>query len=317
MLGHPPTCPTATRSTPRRPAAGRTGTPLSEVEAGQRATIYRITEEAEEDAGPALVPRGAGPHAGRPRHDPRPLGVARLADARGAPRPGDAGSAAGVARPRPPRRGRPGALPPRPGLRPAGLGRLESPDDDRPRPDRAQPDRPAPHRDRPDGPVQLPPRPPHRRHVHPPPRGHRRRPLLDRLREGHPRRAALAGPALGRGPGGRRRGRPRAVRAVPPDGAPAALRGRREGAPRPGRGLSLLLHAGGARRRAQAPGGGEAAAALQRPLRAPDRRGARRASRPRAAPARSGSASARASSPSTTSSAATSRSTSRTSAATS
>ena len=36
---------------PRRPAAGRQGTPLSEVEAGQRATIYRITEEAEEDAG--------------------------------------------------------------------------------------------------------------------------------------------------------------------------------------------------------------------------------------------------------------------------
>ena len=60
------------------------GTPLSEIEAGQRATIYRITEEAEEDAGPALVPRGAGPHAGRPRHGPRPLGVARLADARGA-----------------------------------------------------------------------------------------------------------------------------------------------------------------------------------------------------------------------------------------
>jgi DtxR family Mn-dependent transcriptional regulator len=51
MLGHPETCPhgnpidaaTATR----RPA----GVALSDMEAGTRATIYRITEEAEEDAG--------------------------------------------------------------------------------------------------------------------------------------------------------------------------------------------------------------------------------------------------------------------------
>jgi DtxR family Mn-dependent transcriptional regulator len=51
MLGHPETCPHGNpidaETARRRPA----GTPLSEVEAGVAATIYRITEEAEEDAG--------------------------------------------------------------------------------------------------------------------------------------------------------------------------------------------------------------------------------------------------------------------------
>lgn len=51
MLGHPETCPHGNpidlETARRRPS----GTPLSQVEAGQRATIYRITEEAEEDAG--------------------------------------------------------------------------------------------------------------------------------------------------------------------------------------------------------------------------------------------------------------------------
>ena len=51
MLGHPETCPHGNpidaETARRRPA----GTRLSEIEAGQRATIYRITEEAEEDAG--------------------------------------------------------------------------------------------------------------------------------------------------------------------------------------------------------------------------------------------------------------------------
>jgi hypothetical protein len=51
MLGHPETCPHGNpidaATARRRPA----GTPLSEVEAGERATIYRITEEAEEDKG--------------------------------------------------------------------------------------------------------------------------------------------------------------------------------------------------------------------------------------------------------------------------
>ncbi len=51
MLGHPETCPHGNpidaETARRRPAGVR----LSEIEAGQRATIYRITEEAEEDAG--------------------------------------------------------------------------------------------------------------------------------------------------------------------------------------------------------------------------------------------------------------------------
>ena len=51
MLGHPETCPHGNPidadTARRRPA----GVPLSKMEAGQAATIYRITEEAEEDAG--------------------------------------------------------------------------------------------------------------------------------------------------------------------------------------------------------------------------------------------------------------------------
>jgi DtxR family transcriptional regulator, Mn-dependent transcriptional regulator len=51
MLGHPETCPHGNpidaATARRRPA----GVPLSEVEAGEHATIYRITEEAEEDKG--------------------------------------------------------------------------------------------------------------------------------------------------------------------------------------------------------------------------------------------------------------------------
>jgi DtxR family Mn-dependent transcriptional regulator len=50
LLGHPETCPHGNpldlETAERRPA----GTRLSEVNAGERATIYRITEEAEEDA---------------------------------------------------------------------------------------------------------------------------------------------------------------------------------------------------------------------------------------------------------------------------
>lgn len=51
LLGHPETCPHGNpidaATARRRPA----GIPLSAVEAGQRATIYRITEDAEEDPG--------------------------------------------------------------------------------------------------------------------------------------------------------------------------------------------------------------------------------------------------------------------------
>jgi DtxR family transcriptional regulator, Mn-dependent transcriptional regulator len=51
LLGHPETCPHGNpidaETARRRPA----GVPLSTIEAGRRATIYRITEEAEEDKG--------------------------------------------------------------------------------------------------------------------------------------------------------------------------------------------------------------------------------------------------------------------------
>lgn len=50
LLGHPETCPHGNpidlETARRRPA----GVPLSEVAAGERATIYRVTEEAEEDS---------------------------------------------------------------------------------------------------------------------------------------------------------------------------------------------------------------------------------------------------------------------------
>ena len=51
LLGHPEICPHGNpidaATAKRRPS----GTRLSEMEAGTRATVYRITEEAEEDAG--------------------------------------------------------------------------------------------------------------------------------------------------------------------------------------------------------------------------------------------------------------------------
>ena len=51
LLGHPVTCPHGNpidlETARRRPS----GTPLSELESGTRATVLRITEEAEEDAG--------------------------------------------------------------------------------------------------------------------------------------------------------------------------------------------------------------------------------------------------------------------------
>lgn len=65
LLGHPETCPHGNpidaETARRRP----TGTPLAELDAGARATIYRITEEAEEDAGllSYLEARGLRPGA--------------------------------------------------------------------------------------------------------------------------------------------------------------------------------------------------------------------------------------------------------------
>ena len=114
MLGHPETCPHGNpidaETARRRPA----GTPLSEMEAGVAATIYRITEEAEEDAG-LLSYLEARAHPGRARHDPGPERVARFAHARRPARSRDPRPPPGGARPRPPRRGGPGALPYRPG----------------------------------------------------------------------------------------------------------------------------------------------------------------------------------------------------------
>lgn len=65
LLGHPETCPHGNpidlETTRRRPAGG----PLSSLASGDRATIYRITEEAEEDAGllSYLEARGLRPGA--------------------------------------------------------------------------------------------------------------------------------------------------------------------------------------------------------------------------------------------------------------
>jgi len=51
MLGHPRTCPHGNPIDAEIARSRPPGVPLSEIEAGERATIYRITEEAEEDAG--------------------------------------------------------------------------------------------------------------------------------------------------------------------------------------------------------------------------------------------------------------------------
>ncbi|MBA2374012.1 MAG: metal-dependent transcriptional regulator [Chloroflexi bacterium] len=51
MLGHPKTCPHGNPIDAEIARSRPPGVPLSEIEAGERATIYRITEEAEEDAG--------------------------------------------------------------------------------------------------------------------------------------------------------------------------------------------------------------------------------------------------------------------------
>jgi DtxR family transcriptional regulator, Mn-dependent transcriptional regulator len=51
MLGHPPTCPHGNPIGAETARQRPKGIPLSDIEGGQRATVYRITEEAEEDAG--------------------------------------------------------------------------------------------------------------------------------------------------------------------------------------------------------------------------------------------------------------------------
>ncbi|HSK51916.1 MAG TPA: metal-dependent transcriptional regulator [Clostridia bacterium] len=51
MLGHPEICPHGNPIDAATAARRPKGIPLSELEAGEHATVYRITEEAEEDAG--------------------------------------------------------------------------------------------------------------------------------------------------------------------------------------------------------------------------------------------------------------------------
>jgi DtxR family Mn-dependent transcriptional regulator len=51
MLGHPPTCPHGNPIDAETARLRPPGIPLSTIDGGERATIYRITEEAEEDAG--------------------------------------------------------------------------------------------------------------------------------------------------------------------------------------------------------------------------------------------------------------------------
>jgi DtxR family transcriptional regulator, iron-dependent repressor len=65
MLGHPETCPHGNPIDAATAARRPTGIHLADVEAGSRATIYRITEEAEEDAGllSYLEARGLTPGA--------------------------------------------------------------------------------------------------------------------------------------------------------------------------------------------------------------------------------------------------------------
>ena len=111
MLGHPETCPHGNpidaETARRRPA----GTKLSEIGAGERATVFRITEEAEEDAGLLSYLEARALMPGRPHHGAGPLRIAGLADARRAARAGDARPPPGVPGPRAARRSRSGPLP--------------------------------------------------------------------------------------------------------------------------------------------------------------------------------------------------------------
>ena len=272
--------PTATRSMPPRPAGGRPGSRSTTVEAGQPGDDLPDHRGGRGGRRAPVVSRGASPHAGCRDQRPGPLGVARLADPRGPARPGDPRPASGGPDPGPAGRGRSGALPPACRRRPAPVS-LEPPigrtGPRGPRPDRPQPDRAAPHRHGPDGPVQLPLRPADRRHLRPAPRGHRRR-ALDRRRSSRTSSTACTG-------SGWTGTRVRAVAANPSAGpfGPyrqmqrlARYRAMQRSPPGRGQGLLLLLH----RRPSSTPsarlGGRPPAAALQRPLRPPDRRPAGR-----------------------------------------
>ena len=275
MLGHPETCPHGNpidaETAKRRP----TGTPLSKMSAGDRATDLPDHGGGRGGRRPALVPRGPRPDAGRPRHDPRPLRIARLADARRPARPRDAG---------PPTRRRSSASCP---ARPIPACST-----------RSQPRRHAERVMAPTAPVRvrIAPSPTGPLHI-----GTARTALFNylfarhvggtfvlRLEDTDQARGTLAfetdileglhwlGLALGRGPRGRRRGARgpygpyRQMQRLPLYAA-AAERLLAEDLR-----LPVLLHARGAGGRPRRPGGRAAAAELRRPLRDADAGGAGR-----------------------------------------
>ena len=328
LLGHPQTCPHGNpldaESAARRPA----GIPLADVEAGERATIYRITEAAEEDAAllSYLEARGLRPGA----HVPI-LARSESLDSLtldGPARPRHARPSTGRARARPARRGRSGAVP-------SGAGSLT----------RASRNRQS--SETPVIPARLPRMAAPRVRIAPSPTGplhigtartalfnylYARRTggtFMLRLEDTDVARSTLAfeadiieglhwlGITWDEGPdsaGGEDRGpfAPyRQMQRIERHTEAAAS------AAREGPGVPVLLHAGGARRRSQGAGSRptrrrttSVAARISRPRSAPR-------ARPRAAAAPPGSASRRGWSAGTTSSGARSRSTRRTSAATS
>ena len=266
---------TATRSTSRPPAAARPARRCPQLESGTKATVLRITEEAEEDAGLLSYLEARALTPGRARHGPRPLGDARLADARGPARARDARPAA-----RPPSSASSRATPTRRCSTsvPSRAAPTRSHGRRHPRPDRAQPHRSAPHRDRAHRAVQLPVRPPHRRHVRAPARGHGRRPE-------HRRRSSRTSSTACTGwgsPGTRGPASPGCEEAGPyapyrqmarlPDYAAAAATLLAADAAYPCYCTPEELEADRLE-----PGGEQAAAALRRPVRRADARRARRA----------------------------------------
>ena len=114
LLGHPEICPHGNpidaATAKRRPAGIR----LSEMEAGPARDRLPDHRGGRGGRRPAVLPRGARAQARRADHDPGPLRIARLADARRAARPGDARPPPGGTRSAScPGDGRPGTVPPR------------------------------------------------------------------------------------------------------------------------------------------------------------------------------------------------------------
>ena len=262
MLGHPEICPHGNpidaATAKRRP----TGVRLSEMEAGTHATVYRITEEAEEDAGllSYLEARALKPGA--------PVTIlARSESLDSLTLDGPRGRATLGLR----RRRSSGCIP----ARRTG----------------AVPHGPRPMTTR----VRIAPSPTGPLHI-----GTARTALYNFLHARHVAGRSSCGWRTRTGRGARsssrrtsstactgsgstgtrarrwpasRRG---AARPVSADGAAAVVRGRGAASAGARSCLSLLLHAGGARSRPAGPGGSQAAAALRRSMRPSHRRGAPR-----------------------------------------